>query len=64
MVIMYWLSCCHLPVDRQLLSLMKNFCEVAIDVKTSSTMTEKASELLQMIDARVGRLYVFLLIYF
>ena len=64
MVIMYWLSCCHLPVDQELLSRMKNFCEVAVDVKTSSKMVEKANELLEMIDERVGRLNVFLLIYF
>jgi len=43
---------------------MKNFCEVAVDVKTSSKMVEKANELLEMIDERVGRLNVFLLIYF
>ena len=65
MVIIYWLSRCHLPVDQQLLSQMKDFCEAAIGVKTSSTMAKKASELLQMIDERVGRfrLNVLLLIY-
>jgi len=60
MVIMHWLSCYHLPVDQQLLSRMKNFCEVAIDVKTSSKMVEKANELLKMIYERVGGLNVFL----
>jgi len=64
MVIMYWVSCCHLPVDQQLLSRMKNFCELAIEVKTSSKMVEKANELLDMIDERVGRLNVSLLICF
>jgi len=43
---------------------MKNFCEVAIDAKTCPTMVEKVSELLEMIDERVGRLNVFLLICF
>lgn len=52
MVIMYWLSSRHLPVDQQLLWQMRNFCEVAIRVKTSSTMVDKAGDLLQMIDER------------
>jgi son of sevenless-like protein len=60
MVIIYWLSRCHLPVDQQLLSRMKNFCEVAIGVKTSSTMAKKGRELLQTIDERVGRFKCFL----
>ena len=64
MVIMYWVSHCHLPVDQELLSRMRNFCEGAIGVKTSSIMAKKASKLLQMIDERVGRFIVLLLIYF
>jgi len=61
---MHWLSCCHLPVDQPLLSQMKNLCEVAVNVKMSPTMIEKASELLEIINERVGRLNVFLLICF
>jgi son of sevenless-like protein len=61
MLIISWLSSCHLPVDQQLLSRMKNFCEVAIGVKTSSTMAKKGRELLQMIDERVGRFKCFLI---
>ena len=34
---------------------MRNFCEVAIRVKTSSTMVDKAGDLLQMIDERVSK---------
>ena len=64
MVIIHWLSRDHLPVNQKLLSRMRNFCEVAIGVKTSSTMAKKAGELLQMIDERVGRSNVFLLICF
>ena len=55
MVIMYWVSSRHLPVDQQLLWQMRNFCERAIYVKTSSTMVDKASNLLQMIDERVKK---------
>lgn len=54
-VITYWVSRCHLPVNQQLLSRMKNFCEAAIIAKTSPTMAKKASELLQMIDERSSK---------
>ncbi|KAF8964650.1 ras guanine nucleotide exchange factor domain-containing protein [Flammula alnicola] len=52
MVIMYWLSNRHLPVDHQLLWQMKTFCESAIRMKSSVTMSDKARDLLKLIEDR------------
>ncbi|KAF8181559.1 ras guanine nucleotide exchange factor domain-containing protein [Pholiota molesta] len=52
MVITYWLSNRHLVVDHQLLWQMKTFCESAIRMKSSTTMSDKARDLLQMIENR------------
>ncbi|RXW24190.1 hypothetical protein EST38_g1647 [Candolleomyces aberdarensis] len=52
MVISYWLTRRQLPVDSQLLWQMREFCENAIRMKSSSTMVDKAWDLLQLIDNR------------
>lgn len=52
MVITYWLSNRHLVVDQELLWQMKTFCESAIRMKSSITMSDKARDLLQMIENR------------
>ena len=54
MVIMYWLSNQHLQIDPQLLWQMRNFCDSAIRMKSSSTMVDKARDLLCQIDVRVS----------
>ncbi|KAF8964088.1 ras guanine nucleotide exchange factor domain-containing protein [Flammula alnicola] len=50
MVITYWLSNRHLLVDHQLLWQMKTFCESAIRMKSSVTMSDKARDLLKLIE--------------
>jgi son of sevenless-like protein len=57
MVISYWLTRRQLPVDSQLLWQMREFCETAIRMKSSSTMVDKAADLLQLIDNRVSVLF-------
>lgn len=61
MVISYWLTRRQLPVDSQLLWQMREFCENAIRMKSSSTMVDKAADLLLLIDNRVCLFYDFLL---
>ena len=54
MVIMYWLSNGHLQVDSQLLWQMKIFCDSAIRIVSSSTMVDKARDMLRQIESRVS----------
>ena len=49
MVIMYWHSNAHFHVDPQLRQ-MRNFCESAIQMRSSSTMVGMARNLLRQID--------------
>lgn len=58
MVIMQWLSNRSLPVDHQLLWQMKTFCEMAIRLKSSTTMSDKARDLLSLIENRVHALHL------
>ncbi|KAF5324648.1 hypothetical protein D9611_004380 [Ephemerocybe angulata] len=52
MVMLYWLSRRQLPVDSQLLWQMRGFCETATRMKSSSTMVDRAADLIQLIDKR------------
>ncbi|KAH9483782.1 Serine/threonine-protein kinase STY17 [Psilocybe cubensis] len=52
MVMTYWISHKHLQIDHQLLWQMRNFCETAIRTKSSTTMVNKASDLLALVVAR------------
>ncbi|TFK26396.1 ras GEF [Coprinopsis marcescibilis] len=54
MVIIHWLSSRHLPVNDELLWQMRTFVEAAVRLKTSSTMVDKANDLLQLIQERVS----------
>ncbi|KAK0483397.1 kinase-like domain-containing protein [Armillaria novae-zelandiae] len=49
---LYWVSNSNFYVDAPLLSRMKEFCISALSVKRSSTMNDKAKEVLHAIDAR------------
>ncbi|KAF8921531.1 kinase-like domain-containing protein [Mucidula mucida] len=51
-VILYWLSNSHLPIDPPLLAQLKEFCVSGISSHRSSTMNEKAKEILRAIEAR------------
>lgn len=55
---MQWLSNRNLPVDHQLLWQMKTFCEMAIRLKSSTTMSDKARDLLNLIENRVHVLHL------
>ncbi|KDR73425.1 hypothetical protein GALMADRAFT_124495 [Galerina marginata CBS 339.88] len=55
MVVMYWLSQQYLQVDNQLLWQMKQFCQDAIRMKSSTTMVDKARDLLQLVENREHR---------
>ena len=54
-VVLYWLSNTHLPIDPPLLAKMKEFCVSGISAKRSSTMNDKAREILRAIEARSAR---------
>lgn len=49
---LYWVSNSNFYVDAPLLLRMKEFCISALSVKRSSTMNDKAKEVLRAIDAR------------
>ncbi|KAK0210526.1 kinase-like domain-containing protein [Desarmillaria ectypa] len=51
-VALYWLSNSNFHVDPPLLLRMKEFCISALSVKRSSTMNDKAKEVLRAIDTR------------
>ncbi|KAK0459498.1 uncharacterized protein EV420DRAFT_1763213 [Desarmillaria tabescens] len=51
-VTLYWLSNSNFYVDTPLLLRMKDFCISSLSVKRSSTMNDKAKEVLRAIDAR------------
>ncbi|RDB23999.1 Serine/threonine-protein kinase STY17 [Hypsizygus marmoreus] len=52
MVISYWLTSRHLFVDPQLLWQMRNFCIAAGSMKSSTTMNDRARDLMRLIDDR------------
>ncbi|KAF9050727.1 hypothetical protein BDZ89DRAFT_1098758 [Hymenopellis radicata] len=51
-VVLYWLSDSHLPIDPPLLAQMKEFCVSGTSSKRSLTMQGKAKEILYAIEAR------------
>lgn len=51
---MYWLSERDLRVEPRLLSRIKAFCEDAARIKASTTMVNRARDLLQLVENRVS----------
>jgi hypothetical protein len=50
----YWLTRPQLPVNPELLWEMQEFCNTALEMKSSPTMVRKAEELLRLIEIRVS----------
>ncbi|KDR72789.1 hypothetical protein GALMADRAFT_142523 [Galerina marginata CBS 339.88] len=55
MVVKYWLSHRYLQVDQELLGQMKDFCESAVRIMSSTTMMDKARDLLRLIEIRAQK---------
>lgn len=60
MIVSYWLTSPHLFVDTQLLWQMRNFCIAAGSATSSTTMNDKAKDLMRLIDDRVRHLHILL----